>query len=159
MRVPVRIFIHGLESSSKGTKGVFFRQRYPEMMVPDFSGDLQTRMKKLREMLSHRTDIILVGSSFGGLMAALFALENESRVSKLILLAPAIHLMETRAEKSKTISVPTWIYHGKEDQFISLTRVETVAREIFTNLSFYAVNDDHYLHGTFKTIDWDAFLG
>jgi len=157
--MPVRIFLHGLESSSQGTKGVFFRQRYPEMIIPDFSGDLQTRMKKLRETLFQKTDITLVGSSFGGLMAALFALENESRVSKLILLAPALHLLESKREKSKTISVPTWIYHGKEDQFISLTRVEIVAGEIFTNLSFHAVDDDHYLHRTFKTIDWDAFLG
>ena len=28
-----RVFIHGLESSSRGTKGVFFRDRYPDMII------------------------------------------------------------------------------------------------------------------------------
>ena len=36
-----RVFIHGLDSSSRGTKGTFFRGRYPEMLMEDFSGPLE----------------------------------------------------------------------------------------------------------------------
>ena len=69
----VRIFIHGLESSNQGTKSIYFRERYPDMIIPHFTGDLKERLDKLGEILSGKSDIRLVGSSFGGLMASLFA--------------------------------------------------------------------------------------
>ncbi len=154
----VKIFLHGLESSSQGTKGVFFRERYPDMIIPTFTGDLQERMEKLNDILSGKSDIRFVGSSFGGLMASLFAMEDETRVNKMVLLAPAINLIGLTTDRSKTISVPVWIYHGKDDQVIPLGEVESIADKIFLNLSFHAVDDDHLLHGTFKTIDWDKLL-
>ena len=155
---PVRIFIHGLESSNQGTKAVYFREKYPDMILPNFPGDLQERMKKLEEILSSKSDIRLVGSSFGGLMASLFAMENRSRVAKMVLLAPAINLMGFASHKNKALSMPVWIYHGRDDQVIPLAEVEPVARKTFTNLSFNAVDDDHFLHKTFKTIDWETLL-
>ena len=85
------------------------------MIVPNFPGTLQERMQKLNRALSKKSGIRLVGSSFGGLMAALFAMENESRVDKMILLAPALNLMGFSDAQEREISVPTWIYHGKED--------------------------------------------
>src|SRR5690606_6680664 len=89
---PQRVFIHGLESFSMGTKGVFFRERYPGMIVEDFPGTFEERMKRLEGLLRGETGLILVGSSFGGLMAAVYACLHGDRVEKLILLAPAIHL-------------------------------------------------------------------
>ena len=128
------------------------------MIIPHFTGELQERMEKLKEVLSDKSDIMLVGSSFGGLMASLFAMENESKVKKMILLAPAINLLRFANQNSKTISVPVWIYHGTDDNVIPLTEVEPTAKTIFHNLSFHAVNDDHFLHKTFKTIDWNSLL-
>jgi pimeloyl-ACP methyl ester carboxylesterase len=157
MIMPEKIFIHGLESSNQGTKAVFFREKFPDMIIPTFRGDLQQRMKKLKEALPHKSDIVLVGSSFGGLMASLFAMENESRVAKMILLAPAINLIGF-APKRKQISIPVWIYHGSDDHVIPLAEIEPIARETFLNLSFHIVNDDHYLHKTYKTIDWEVLL-
>lgn len=154
----VKIFIHGLESSNQGTKAVFFRERYPDMIIPNFPGDLQERMKKLEKTLSGKSDITLVGSSFGGLMASIFAMENTARVSRLILLAPAINLIGFSPYTYRTISTPVWVYHGTSDEVIPLAQIEPIALKSFSNLSFNAVDDDHYLHKTFKTIDWDAFL-
>ena len=156
--MPTKIFIHGLESSNQGTKSVFFRKRYPDMILPHFTGELQERMKKLKEILSGMSDIMLVGSSFGGLMASLFAMENESMVKRIILLAPAINLIKFVNQNSKIISTPVCIYHGTEDTVIPLTEVEPVAKKTFRNLSFNVVEDDHFLHNTFKTIDWDSLL-
>ena len=156
--MPVRIFIHGLESSNQGTKSVFFRERYPDMIIPHFTGELQQRMEKLEGLLSGRSDIRLVGSSFGGLMASLFAMENESKVKKMILLAPAINLIRFAYQDSKIISVPVWIYHGTDDNVIPITEVEPIAKKTFCNLSFHAVDDNHFLHKIFKTIDWDGLL-
>jgi surfactin synthase thioesterase subunit len=56
------------------------------------------------------------------------------------------------------VSVPVWIYHGRDDEVISLTDIGPVAKEIFTDLSFNIVDDDHFLHRTFKTLDWDTLL-
>ena len=154
----VKIFLHGLESSNKGTKSVFFRERYPDMIIPNFTGPLQQRIDKLNRILSGKKDIRLVGSSFGGLMATVFAMQNESRVDKIILLAPAINLIEFAPYERRQISVPVWMYHGKDDQVIPLAQVEPIAKELFLNLSFNVVEDDHFLHNTFKTIDWDSLL-
>jgi pimeloyl-ACP methyl ester carboxylesterase len=114
-------------------------------------------MDKLRAVLPEQTDIVLVGSSFGGLMASLFALENEERVRKLILLAPAIHLMDASYRKMKT-AVPAWVYHGRQDEVIDIQEVQRVAETLFADLRFYAVEDDHFLHETFKAMPWDLLL-
>jgi predicted esterase len=153
-----RIFIHGLESSNKGTKAVFFREKYPDMIIPTFTGNLPERMEKLNRILSDKSDIRIAGSSFGGLMASLFAMENGSQVKRIILLAPAINMIGFAPGKKGKVSVPVRIYHGRDDEVISLTDIDTVAKETFTDLSFNIVDDDHFLHKTFKTLDWDTLL-
>jgi pimeloyl-ACP methyl ester carboxylesterase len=155
----LRMFIHGLESSNQGTKAVFFRERYPDMIIPCFTGTLDERMDKLNHILSDKSGIIFVGSSFGGLMASIFAMENESRVDRMILLAPAISHSGFAGYGSRRVSLPVWIYHGRSDEVIPLSDVEQVARQAFTNLSFHVVEDDHFLHKTFKGLDWDKLTG
>jgi len=153
-----KIFIHGLESSNQGTKSIFFRERYPDMIIPNFTGSLEERMEKLNGILSVRSDIRLVGSSFGGLMGSIFTMENESRVERLILLAPAINMMGFADYRGKGVSVPVHVYHGKDDEVIPLKDVEQVAKNTFQNLSFNSMDDDHSLHKTFKSMDWDRLL-
>jgi len=154
----IRIFIHGLESDNQGTKSIFFRGHYPDMIIPHFIGDLSERMEKLNEVLSGSSDIRLVGSSFGGLMASIFAMENEPRVDKLILLAPAINLMEASDYQLREISVPVLIYHGIKDDVIPLDAVELTAKRYFRNFTFNKVDDDHFLRNTFQNIDWNTLL-
>ncbi len=155
----IRMFIHGLESSNRGTKSVFFRERYPDMCIPNFPGSLEERMEKLEGILAGRDGLRLVGSSFGGLMAALFALENEPRIDRLILLAPAINLMAFTPHRNRGVSVPVRIFHGRDDEVIPLDDVRRAARDAFSDLRFHEVEDDHSLHRTFRTMDWDALLG
>ena len=153
-----RIFIHGLESGNQGTKALFFRQNYPDMLTPHFTGPLDERMGKLDAVLSDRTSIVLVGSSFGGLMASIFALEKEERVKKLILLAPAVNLMAATPYGARKTAVPAWIYHGSRDEVIDIREVQKAAERLFSNLRFHTVEDDHFLHKTFKTMPWDRLL-
>jgi pimeloyl-ACP methyl ester carboxylesterase len=154
----LRIFIHGLESSNQGTKSVFFRERYPDMIIPNFVGSLRERMAKLIAILSNSAEIRFVGSSFGGLMATVFAMGNEHRVDRLILLAPALNLLQFAHCQIRPISIPIWIYHGKNDGVIPLYPVEQMAQKNFRSLTFHKVDDDHFLHKTFKAIDWDTLL-
>jgi alpha-beta hydrolase superfamily lysophospholipase len=153
-----KIFIHGLESSNRGTKSIFFKERYPEMIIPHFRGALEERMEKLQEVLTGQSGIRMVGSSFGGLMATLFAIKNRSRVERLILLAPALNLMPYTDHQNRTLSLPVSLYHGTADDVIPFNEIEPIAREIFPDLSLHCVDDDHFLHKTFKDIDWDQLL-
>ncbi len=155
---PTRVFIHGLESTSLGTKGVFFRKRYPDMIVEDYSGSFSQRMEKLEGLLAGKDPLILVGSSYGGLMAAVYACLHEDRVKKLILLAPALHLDSYQPCQKKKLSMPTIIFHGRQDEVVPLEKVRVVAGQVFMNLQFNPVEDDHILRKTFPTLEWDDLL-
>jgi alpha-beta hydrolase superfamily lysophospholipase len=152
------VFIHGLESTSQGTKGQFFRQFFPQMIIEDYTGDFATRMRKLSGLLAGIADFILVGSSFGGLMATQYAIENEDRVKKMILLAPALNLPEFRPHGHTKLHLPVIIYHGTDDNIVDPYTVKTIALKYFSNLEHNFVDDDHSLHKTFPLINWKELL-
>ena len=157
MRELTRVFIHGLDSSSRGTKGTFFRERYPEMIVEDFSGPLEQRMARLEQSLAAKSRLILVGSSYGGLMAALFAFRNENRTVKLILLAPALDHGDFRPYEAP-LEMPVTLYHGRQDLVVPPEPTRRIAKRLFRNPEIHLVDDDHDLHLVFPTLDWDALL-
>ena len=154
----IRAFIHGLESSGRGTKGTFFHERYPDMIVEDYLGSFSQRMEKLERLLAKKNNLILVGSSYGGLMAAVYACQHEERVTKLILLAPALHLEPYKPFRDKMLHMPIIIFHGLQDDVVPLDKVRDVTQRLFVNHQFNAVEDDHSLHNTFSTLDWDTML-
>ena len=156
---PLIIFIHGQESSSKGSKGVFFRNLFPEMIIPDFKGELSKRMSELYECLADKEDITMIGSSLGGLMAALYAFQNKGKVKKLILLAPAINLDEFSPFLNEQLNIPVFVFHGKEDELIPLQSIQNISEKVFPNLTFTTLDDDHRLSGTFTSIDWPQLIG
>jgi pimeloyl-ACP methyl ester carboxylesterase len=152
------VFIHGLESTAQGTKGQFFRLFFPEMIIEDYTGDFDTRMVKLRGLLADIADLILIGSSYGGLMATQYAIENEDRVKKIILLAPALNLAEFSPPAQKKLQIPVIIYHGTGDDIVDPYIVKTIAQKYFSNLEHYFVDDDHPLRKTFPLIKWKELL-
>lgn len=155
---PIRVFIHGLESSGQGTKGLFFRERYPGMIIEDYDGSFEQRMEKLEEVLAEKTDLILVGSSYGGLMAAVYACLHEERVLKLVLLAPALHLEPFGRFRDKILQIPVAIFHGLQDDVVPLKEVRSAAERSFPHHTLAVLEDDHPLHRTFPALDWDSLL-
>jgi homoserine acetyltransferase len=153
-----RVFIHGLDSSSRGTKGSFFSRNYPGMIAKDYAGSLEQRMAKLTEDLAGKTNIILVGSSFGGLMAALFTCTHSDRVRKLILLAPALEHGDFRPFYGTALQLPVILYHGTHDVGCLPEPTLAIARRLFANLESHLVDDDHDLHRVFPTLSWDRLL-
>ncbi|HEU20066.1 MAG TPA: alpha/beta hydrolase [Deltaproteobacteria bacterium] len=153
-----RVFIHGLESSSQGTKGVYFKERYPDMIVEDYPGTFRQRMDKLNTLLKQRDTVILVGSSYGGLMAAVYACENEEKIKKLILLAPALNMEEFHSCLKKTLSLPVIVYHGASDAVVPVPAVKKIAETVFANVEYHVIDDDHSLHGRFESLEWDTLL-
>jgi predicted esterase len=141
-----------------GTKGVFFRGKYPDMIIEDFVGTFKDRMEKLNNILSGKAPLILVGSSYGGLMAAVYSFNNKESVQKLILLAPALDIDEFKPYLGRQLLLPVVIYHGRDDNVVSPSSVQGIARKIFPNLEYHLVDDDHSLHITFSLMNWDDLL-
>jgi predicted esterase len=152
------VFIHGLESTAQGAKGQFFSKNFPGMIVEDYTGDFSNRMRKLKSLLAGKKNLIIVGSSYGGLMAVQYAMENENRVNKLILLAPALNLPEFKSDYKKQLLMPVIIYHGTQDDVVNSRMVKDIALKCFSNLEHHFVEDDHSLHKTFSILDWKKLL-
>jgi pimeloyl-ACP methyl ester carboxylesterase len=152
------IFIHGLEGSSQGVKATLLRGLFPHIVIPDFPGNLDERMEKLEQTLGGATNWIILGSSFGGLMAALYTSQHPERIQKLILLAPALIWPDFADNLPDPVDVPTLIYHGRGDTLIPLENVRNLAEKVFSNLEFHVVDDDHGLCKTAHALDWLEIL-
>src|SRR5262245_564675 len=102
-RAPRPVFyLHGFVSSTKSTKGAFFADRLmehgialrsPDFNEPDFASLTLTRMlDQLDGMLPPEVGVpaTLIGSSLGGTLAILAAAKFETRIDRVVLLAPAV---------------------------------------------------------------------
>jgi len=152
------IYLHGLESNSQTHKATLVRELYPDLIVPDFVGSLDERMQKLYPILGNASNWTLIGSSYGGLMAALFSTRFPAQVRKQILLAPALMLPEFAEKLPAPIDVPTIIIHGRQDDIVPIATVRPLAEKVFKNLEYRLVDDDHRLHQTASKLDWKNII-
>lgn len=152
-----QLFLHGLDSSGFGTKGRYFSEHFPEMLRPDFDGTLSDRMAQLEEVMAGTDELVIVGSSFGGLMAACLAQQNPQNCKRIVMLAPALnfHEYEPPAEK---LGVESVLIIGSEDVVTPPNVVVPAAKATFANLQISVVDDDHLLHTTFQYLDWPTLL-
>lgn len=152
------IFLHGRESSSQGYKARLLRRLFPTIITPDFHGTLEQRMEQLDPHLASAPSWTIIGSSFGGLMAAQRATTHPHQIQRLILLAPALTHPAFADSPPPPIAIPTTIYHGQRDLIIPLAQTRALAERVFTHLTFHTVDDDHPLRTTVQTLDWAAQL-
>lgn len=152
------IYLHGLESSSQSGKARQFAQLFPGMHTPDFSGTFEERMKQLYPILGNQKDWTIIGSSFGGLMGAVFTCRHPDQVRKLVLLAPALMLPEFTSEHFRPIDIPTVLVHGMQDDIVPPRLAREIAQEVFQNLEYIPVEDGHRLHRAFEVLDWNKIL-
>lgn len=153
------IYIHGSESDSNSGKARQFREWFPGMLTPDFTGSFDERMRQLTSILSDKTDWTLIGSSYGGLMGTVFTLDHPTQVRKLVLLAPALMLDPIASlANPKPVSVPTTVVHGTLDTVVPLEPVRQIVQKLFPNVKYYVVEDDHRLHKSAHELDWNSIL-
>ena len=152
------IYLHGLESTSNSGKARLFREWFPGMLTPDFTGSFDERMRQLRPIISDTTNWTIIGSSFGGLMVAAFTCGHPTQVRKLILLAPALMLDPFASRDPNPVSVPTTIIHGTLDTVVPPEPVRAIAQKFFTDLTYHIVEDDHRLHKAVHELDWKSIL-
>ena len=150
-------FLHGLESSGSGTKGRFFARNFPHVVCPDFTGSLSDRLRQLEKLCQNEQQLILIGSSFGGLMATCFAAQHHTKVNRLILLAPALNFGEYKPP-AKKLSTPTYLLVGKHDTVTPADLVVPLAEATFATLESHIAEDDHMLHNTFQLLNWEKLI-
>jgi len=150
-------FLHGLESSSRGTKAQWFATHFPAVRLRDYDGDLDRRLTQLEAETAGLDRLVLVGSSFGGLMAACFAAHHPQQCRRLILLAPALNFNGYRPPAAP-LAVETLLVIGEHDTVCPPDLVLPLARATFSNLTVRVTDDDHMLHRTFPGLDWPSLL-
>jgi pimeloyl-ACP methyl ester carboxylesterase len=152
------IYIHGLQSDSGGVKATLLRGLFPDIITPDFKGSLEDRMAALNSLLHDSNGWTVIGSSFGGLMGALFTCQNPDQVDRLVLLAPALIWPDFALSPPDPVDVPVVVYQGTRDEHIPAQEVRRLAELVFNNLTFHMVDDDHGLYKTVHSIDWGELI-
>jgi alpha-beta hydrolase superfamily lysophospholipase len=161
------IFIHGLESSGTGFKARLLREIFPNIHTPTFTEStpdtlmydlLEVRMSELNTILNTKKKWIIIGSSFGGLMACLFTLNVPYKVIKLILLAPFLVSRKLKPIFYAPVDIPVIVYHGRNDRIVPYKQAQERATKFFTNLEYNIVDDDHSLHKTVKSLNWKKII-
>lgn len=150
-------FLHGLDSSGNGTKGRFLASRFPHIIRPDFHGTLTARLEQFSKLWQGSTSLALIGSSYGGLMATCHAIRNPQSVVRLILLAPALNY-ENYRPPATSLPIPTFLIIGKHDTVTPPNPVIALAEATFSHLDTQIMDDDHLLHKSFQTLDWQKML-
>ena len=152
------LFNHGKDGSSQGFKAQFLRRRYPDLLAPDFPGDFWQRMAQLEQVIGATAGWTIIGSSLGGLMAAVFTCQHPGQVDKLVLLAPALAFLDLAQTPLPPSDAPVVVYHGRQDDVVPLETTRQVAGQLFANLEFHVVNATHDLNPLMDTINWSSLL-
>ena len=127
------------------------------MRIQDYHGSLEDRLEQLAAQCQGLARLVLVGSSFGGLMATCHAIRHPEQCERLILLAPALNFAEFVPPQEK-LCLPTRIIIGTEDVVTPPALVLPMAERTFAAAEIDLVEDDHLLHRTFPALDWQAML-
>ena len=114
------IYLHGFASAPSSSKAVYFKNKLDglKVIVPDLNQDdfynltLSRQLQQVSEIIETiNGEIIILGSSMGGLTALLLA-EKYPNISKLVLLAPAFSMSELWINGDKT-KLQEWEQNGE----------------------------------------------
>jgi pimeloyl-ACP methyl ester carboxylesterase len=121
-------YLHGFASSARSSKATFFAGKLRELGVelhtpdfnePDFSTLTITRMvDQVGQAIKGVTGpVALIGSSLGAFVAVQAALRHPERVSRLVLLAPALDFGGNRMRSLGDAGLDGWKRTGHLDVF------------------------------------------
>ncbi len=114
------IYLHGFASSPHSTKAQFFQKMFaaqglpleiPQLDQGDFKGLTITGQLQVIDQAVANGPAILIGSSLGGYLAALFASRHAS-IEKLVLLAPAFQFPRRWRERYSPEKLALWKLQG-----------------------------------------------
>jgi uncharacterized protein len=140
------VYLHGFASGPQSGKARFFAERFGARGVPfvaprldegDFEGLTISGQLKVVEKEVGEGPVVLMGSSLGGYLAALYAARHREAVEKLVLLAPAFQFpTRWRARYSDRQleewrvkgTIPFYHYGFQQERGLGFQIVEDAAR-------------------------------
>jgi pimeloyl-ACP methyl ester carboxylesterase len=128
-------YLHGFASSAASRKARFFTEKLKEHgirlealdLAPDFPNMTITGQLAVIENAARRERVVLIGSSLGGYLAALFAARHPEAVDRLVLLAPAFDFYQLWEKELGPVKLREWrekrtmpVYHFGEGRQASI---------------------------------------
>ncbi|MDJ0846696.1 MAG: YqiA/YcfP family alpha/beta fold hydrolase [Crocosphaera sp.] len=162
------IYLHGFASSSQSLKAQKFKKLFASKNIPLIIPDLNqndfynlTLTRQIEQISNYikntPNSVVLVGSSLGALVSAFIA-EEQEKVKRLILLAPAFYFFSHWLENLDKDTINTWksqgelpIYHYGYKQELPLSYQfiidgknydETLLKRPVPTLIFHGKNDE-----------------
>lgn len=165
-------YIHGYQSQPNGTKGLLFREKLNAIPIKyrDVAPEeliIHDCLEQISKAIRAHSNVILIGSSLGGLLAASTSLKHQN-ISRMFLLNPAIippdtdiasiNSMPKRILKdmiipelfSKKIEADLIIFRGTKDDVVPDKWVLDFAKAQEATIHF--LSDDHRFSNTLPRI-------
>jgi pimeloyl-ACP methyl ester carboxylesterase len=154
------LFAHGLEGSPEGTKVRALRAAGLDVEAPDCRGlSLADRVARIEEA-SRGGDLVLAGSSYGGLASAIVAQRFPERFRGLLLCAPALELEEPPAGNPEDLrappALPTVVIHGLRDDIVPVEGSRRFRERSGPHVRLVETDDGHRLAGSLDVIVEEA---
>src|SRR5579871_6643805 len=138
------VYLHGFASSPSSSKARYFSARFleqgiatqiPQLDENDFEHLTITRQLQVIDRAVANRPAILMGSSLGGYLAALYASTNPN-IDRLILMAPAFHFPSRWRERysadldrwQREGSLPFFHYGAQADRLLGYQFVADAAQ-------------------------------
>ena len=125
------LYLHGFASGPSSGKAQYFRARFaergveleiPNLVEGDFENLTISGQLAVIERTARDEPVVLMGSSMGGYLAALYA-SKHTEVTKLVLMAPAFHFPQRWPEELGPEKTRQWretgrleVYHYAENR-------------------------------------------
>ena len=136
------LFIHGLEGSPQGNKARYLRQHFDVVAEAMDTSDFEGCVRQQASLVEREAPDVVIGSSFGGAVAAALVQRGKWR-GPTLLLAPALgHL---GLERTLPAGARVAIVHGTRDAVVPIDDSRELARN--AGLELVEVDDEHRLEG------------
>ena len=154
------VWAHGLWGSPNGSKVTAIRESGIEVISPDFNEmELADRVELLEKTIEIG-DVVLAGSSWGGLACALTAQKKPEKLKGLLLLAPAHNYPEPPNYNPNNLmapeNIPVTIIHSKTDDIVPISASKDYIKRSGNNVNLIEVEDSHVLEKSIKLIISEA---
>lgn len=152
------IYLHGFASSPQSSKAQYFAERIPDLIIPDLNQNdfghltISRQIKQIQPLLTEPSYVI--GSSLGGLTAAILAEQFPEIIKKIVLLAPAFKFTQNWHSLLGEATIKKWeietylpTFHYSYQQTIPLHYDFICDAEQYSNCNFVNTVPTLILHG------------
>ncbi|NEQ31096.1 MAG: alpha/beta fold hydrolase [Leptolyngbya sp. SIO4C5] len=165
-QAPTYVYLHGFASGPGSAKAQFLRSRFHEsgltLQIPDLNQNdfshltLTRQIQQVLALVTAAEQVVLIGSSLGGLTAALLAEQPAltQKLQQLVLLAPAFGFLTHWLPQLGPDSLRRWqqtgwldIYHYGEERLLPLSYEFVIDAQQYASLQLQPAVPTLILHG------------